>query len=92
MRTLAVLIALLVSSLAFSGTPTDKPYRFGSRIVKPNDSLEHVVDVAGEPIKKEPIRNEYNAVVAHAWYYKDGDKTIVIYNDGSHVNWIDVRR
>lgn len=57
-------------------------YRFGSRIVEVGDAVSKLIDVAGEPVYKEPIESQYGGRDGERWQYKQdgGAVTFVIKN------------
>ena len=57
-------------------------FRFGSRLIEVGDPVTKLVDLAGEPIYKEPVEDAYGAYEGERWQYKiDGHYvTFVIHN------------
>lgn len=89
MRILLVALLLVCAGSAFAGNPTSSPYRFGTKLISPNDPISKLIEIAGEPERKVPITNDYGVVKAWAWHYRDGQKNVIVYTNESTVNWID---
>ena len=45
-------------------------YRFGSRLIEVGDPVTKLVDLAGEPVYKEPVQDAYGAYEGERWQYK----------------------
>jgi hypothetical protein len=45
-------------------------YRIGSKLVVVGDPVMKLVDLAGDPVFKEPIQDEYGAYQGERWQYK----------------------
>ena len=45
-------------------------YRFGSRLIEVGDLVTKLVDLAGEPVYKEPVQDAYGAYEGERWQYK----------------------
>lgn len=61
-----MLFALSVCSIAHALDT----YRIGSKLVVVGDPVMKLVDLAGEPVFKEPIQDEYGAYQGERWQYK----------------------
>jgi hypothetical protein len=51
-------------------------YRFGSSTVSVGDSVAKLVEVAGQPIYKEPIESKQGGYSGERWQYKQGSTTV----------------
>ena len=62
----AALCALLFCASAFASDM----FRFGSRLLVVGDPVTKLIDLAGDPLYKEPIQNEFGAYEGERWQYK----------------------
>jgi len=51
-------------------------YRFGSRIVEVGDSVGKLVELAGQPVYKEPIETKHGGHEGDRWQYSEGNLTV----------------
>jgi hypothetical protein len=79
---LRVLIAALMLSTAAHAMDI---YRFGSSTVSVGDSVAKLIDVAGEPIYKEPIEAKQGGYAGERWQYKQGSTTIQFTISGGRI-------
>jgi hypothetical protein len=81
----AALCALLFCAQAFASDM----FRFGNRLLVVGDPVTKLIDLAGDPLYKEPIQNEYGAYAGERWQYKiDGAVVTFVIRD-ARVNRID---
>jgi hypothetical protein len=64
-------------------------YRFGSRLVVVGDPVSKLIDLAGDPLYKEPIQNEYGAYEGERWQYKIDGTVVTFIIRNAKVNRID---
>ena len=64
-------------------------YRFGSRLVVVGDPVTKLIDLAGEPLYKEPIQNEFGAFEGERWQYKIEGAVVTFIIRDAKVNRID---
>jgi hypothetical protein len=62
----AVVCALLFCANAFASDM----FRFGNRLLEVGDPVTKLIDLAGEPLYREPIQNEFGAFQGERWQYK----------------------
>ena len=72
MRIRILIFLLLISPLA----QAMDIYRFGSATVSVGDSVAKLVEVAGEPLYKEPIQTKEGGFAGEHWQYRQGLTTI----------------
>lgn len=66
----------IISSIAFcavlvcASAHALDTYRFGSRLIEVGDPVTKLVDLAGEPVYKEPVQDAYGAYEGERWQYK----------------------
>lgn len=68
-----VLIAALILSSAAHAMDI---YRFGNSTVSVGDTVAKLIEVAGDPIYKEPIEAKQGGYAGERWQYKQGPTTI----------------
>jgi hypothetical protein len=81
----AALSTLLLCANAFASDM----FRFGSRLVVVGDPVTKLIDLAGEPLYKEPIQNEYGAFEGERWQYKIDGAVVTFIIRNAKVNRID---
>jgi hypothetical protein len=81
----AALCALLVCTNAFASDM----FRFGNRLLVVGDPVTKLIDLAGEPLYKEPIQNEYGAFEGERWQYKIEGAVVTFVIRNAKVNRID---
>lgn len=89
-------MALALLSLAqghASESPNSGSRRFGSKVIQPGDSVQRLIEAAGQPERRVPIHNKFGAVIAVDYYYTEGRFTVVVHTDPDtlEVNWIEER-
>lgn len=76
----ALIVAMLFVSASVHAFDT---YRFGNRIVEVGDSAGKLIELAGEPVLKEPIENKFGAVKGERWQYvRNGITVTFVISDG----------
>ena len=83
-----VFAALLVSANAFAMDT----YRFGSRIVEVGDSVSKLVELAGQPVYREPIESKEGGREGERWQYQDGSLTVTFVIKESKITAIEQTR
>jgi hypothetical protein len=82
-------VALLFLS---TGVYAFDTYRFGDRIVEVGDSASKLIELAGEPILKEPVENEHGALKGERWQYVRDDLTVTFLIKDGKVSSIEQAR
>ena len=77
-----VLIAVLMLSASVHAMDI---YRFGSSTVSVGDTVAKLIEVAGEPIYKEPIEAKQGGYAGERWQYKQGSTTIQFTISGGRI-------
>lgn len=79
MRTL---IAVTLALSAFAAQAADT-YAFGKRVLVIEDGAGRVVELAGQPDRKETLENKRGAAIGERWeYYRDGKTILITIKDG----------
>ena len=71
------LLASLLLLTAFSAQATDT-VAFGNRVLVTGDGTGRVLQLAGQPDRKERLENDRGALLGERWEYYRKDKTIQI--------------
>ena len=64
-------------------------FRFGSRLLVVGDPVTKLIDLAGDPLYKEPIQNEFGAYEGERWQYKIEGTVVTFVIRDAKVNRID---
>jgi hypothetical protein len=64
-------------------------FRFGSKLLVVGDPVTKLIDLAGDPLYKEPIQNEYGAFEGERWQYKIEGAVVTFVIRDAKVNRID---
>ncbi len=64
--------ALMVCSIAHALDT----YRVGSRLIVVGDPVTKLIDLAGDPVFKEPIQDGYGAYLGERWQYKIDERYV----------------
>lgn len=94
MRALMLVLCLAMSlGVAARESPNSGSRRFGSKVIQPGDSVQRLIEAAGQPERRVPIHNKFGAVIAVDYYYTEGRFTVVVHTDPDtlEVNWIEER-
>mgnify|MGYP003575882287 FL=1 len=62
---------------AMSGQAAES-YAFGNRVLTVGDSAGKLIELAGAPVHKEPLENEFGAHEAERWEFRRDDKTLFV--------------
>lgn len=73
-RLMLALVLLMVTSAVMASDSI----RFGSRVITLGDTEGMVLKVAGKPDSREPIENQYGALVGYRLEYDLENKTVLI--------------
>jgi len=76
-----ILLSLLMTSSAIAADT----YRFGTRLLETGDSVSKLLQVAGQPIYKEPLETPQGGREGERWQYKDGPNTITFVIKQGHI-------
>ena len=93
MKAIGMMLVLLSTVAMAAENPNSGSRRFGSKVIKPGDSVQRLVEAAGEPRQRVPVHNKYGAVIAVDYYYTAGRFEVVVHTnpDTGEVNWIEER-
>jgi hypothetical protein len=69
-------IAFVTALLCAGGAHALDTYRFGSRIVEVGDSASKLVELAGQPVYKEPIETRQGGHEGERWQYSEGNLSV----------------
>ncbi len=71
------------SLVAAPASPAADSYAFGNRALAVGDPVGRLAELAGPPVHKEVVENEFGAQVAETWEYRrDGKSLLITVKDG----------
>ena len=71
--------AILLASLALApAAQAADSYAFGNRVLTVGDSVGRLVELAGTPVHKDVVENEYGARESETWEYRRDEKTLLV--------------
>jgi hypothetical protein len=82
---------ILTAAFAASAMAFDT-YRLGSRVIGVGDSVSSLVELAGQPIHKEPVETSDGGFVGELWQYRVGRKAVTFTIRAGRITQIDETR
>ena len=75
---IAVSLLFALTMAVFGASHAADSYAFGNRLLVIGDSAGKLTELAGTPIRKEPVENTFGAQQGERWEYRREGKTLLI--------------